>query len=132
MTDVSRQALAGRASFRVDPALGASRHALFRAGRRQPRHRGDRSRPQGKLQAGVAVTVQLVQVQWTSVRRAEGQGFYAWESQRKEVPAGEWSVDDACARRRSRCRSRRAASTCCARGRAPRADARRRAPSRST
>ena len=30
-------------------------------------------------------------MQWISVRRAEGNGFYSWETQRKEVPAGEWT-----------------------------------------
>src|SRR4029079_4777338 len=36
----------------------------------------------------VAIDVTLTQVQWTSVRRAEGNGFYSWESHRTEVPAG--------------------------------------------
>jgi hypothetical protein len=31
------------------------------------------------------VTLKLVQVQWHAVRRAEGKGFYTWETQRKEV-----------------------------------------------
>ncbi|HWW60191.1 MAG TPA: alpha-2-macroglobulin family protein, partial [Thermoanaerobaculia bacterium] len=31
-------------------------------------------------------------VQWTSVRSAEGDGFYGWESERKEIAAGEWTV----------------------------------------
>jgi len=100
VTDVSRQALAGRASFRVDPAP-------FYVGLRQPPFFAQAGGSldteliaaglDGTLQAGVAVSVQLVQVQWTSVRRAEGQGFYTWESQRKEVPAGEWSVTTAAA-----------------------------------
>ena len=38
------------------------------------------------------VTVTLTQVQWTSVRRAEGNGFYTWDTQRKDVPAGSWTV----------------------------------------
>ena len=37
-----------------------------------------------------------------SVRRAEGNGFYTWETERKEVPAGDVDGDDA---RRARCRS---------------------------
>ena len=39
-----------------------------------------------------AVTVTLTQMQWTSVRRAEGNGFYTWDTERKEVPAGSWTV----------------------------------------
>ena len=38
------------------------------------------------------VDVTLAQIQWKSVRRAEGEGFYAWETKRTEVPAGKWSV----------------------------------------
>ena len=38
--------------------------------------------------AGVPIDVTLTQVQWTSVRRAEGNGFYTWDTERKEVPAG--------------------------------------------
>ena len=37
-------------------------------------------------------TVTLTQIQWTSVRRAEGNGFYTWDTERKEVPAGSWTV----------------------------------------
>ena len=39
-----------------------------------------------------AVKVKLTQIQWQSVRRAEGNGFYAWDTERKEVPAGSWDV----------------------------------------
>ena len=35
--------------------------------------------------AGVPVKVTLTQVQWHSVRRAEGGGFYTWETERSEV-----------------------------------------------
>ncbi len=38
------------------------------------------------------MTVTLTQIQWTSVRRAEGNGFYTWDTERKEVPAGSWTV----------------------------------------
>ena len=48
------------------------------------------------------VDVTLTQVQWTSVRRAEGNGFYTWDTERREVPAGIVDGDD---RRPSRCRS---------------------------
>ena len=37
----------------------------------------------------------LHQIQWQSVRRAEGGGFYTWETERKEVAAGSWEVTTA-------------------------------------
>ena len=46
----------------------------------------------GQPAAGIPVTVVLMQVQWHSVRRAEGQGFYTWETERKETEAGRWEV----------------------------------------
>ena len=42
--------------------------------------------------AGVPVTVTLTQIQWNSVRRTEGNGFYTWDTERKEVPIGSWNV----------------------------------------
>ena len=42
----------------------------------------------GYIAAGVPVQVTLTQIQWQSVRRAEGNGFYTWDTERKEVPAG--------------------------------------------
>ena len=53
------------------------------------RGRGRRPR-RARRRPGVAVEVTLTQVQWNSVRRAEGGGFYTWETERREVPAGEW------------------------------------------
>ena len=41
------------------------------------------------------MTVTLTQIQWTSVRRAEGNGFYTWDSERKEIEAGSWTVTTA-------------------------------------
>jgi uncharacterized protein YfaS (alpha-2-macroglobulin family) len=95
VTDVTRQAIAGRASFRVDPAP-------WYVGLKRPPYFGDVDKgvdtevvavdPQGAPAAGVPVHVTLTQVQWNSVRRAEGGGFYTWDTERKEVPAGEWDV----------------------------------------
>ncbi len=48
--------------------------------------------PDGQAVAGVTVTVTLTQIQWTSVRRAEGNGFYTWDSERKEIAAGSWTI----------------------------------------
>ncbi|MGE0454721.1 MAG: MG2 domain-containing protein [Vicinamibacteria bacterium] len=100
VTDVSRQALAGRASFRVDPApfyLGLRQPPFFAQAGGSLDTELIAAGLDGLPRPGVAVSVQLVRVQWTSVRRAEGQGFYTWESQRKELPAGEWSVTTAAA-----------------------------------
>ncbi len=44
---------------------------------------------------GIPIDVTLTQVQWISVRRAEGNGFYSWETQRKDVPSGEWHLTSA-------------------------------------
>jgi uncharacterized protein YfaS (alpha-2-macroglobulin family) len=98
VTDVSRQTIAGRASFRVDPApwyVGLRRPAYFadvKAGVDTEVVAVDLA---GKPAPGVPVTVVLTQVQWHSVRRAEGQGFYTWETERKETEAGRWQVTTA-------------------------------------
>jgi alpha-2-macroglobulin len=95
VTDASRQTIAGRASFRVDPApwyIGLRRPPYFadiKAGLDTEVVTADVS---GQPVAGVPVHVTLMQVQWHSVRRAEGQGFYTWETERKEVEAGAWDV----------------------------------------
>ena len=49
-------------------------------------------KPDGSPVAGAPVKLRLSRVQWTSVRRAEGGGFYEWETSRTLVPAGEWTV----------------------------------------
>jgi uncharacterized protein YfaS (alpha-2-macroglobulin family) len=95
VTDVTRQTIAGRASFRVDPAP-------FYLAVKRPPYFGDVDQGtateiaavdlSGAPAAGVEVKVALTQVQWNSVRRAEGGGFYTWDVERKEVPAGEWTV----------------------------------------
>ena len=38
------------------------------------------------------IEIKLTQIQWNSVRRAEGNGFYTWETEKKRVPAGSWTV----------------------------------------
>src|SRR5690606_19345307 len=48
--------------------------------------------PSGSPVEGVPVAVTLTRVQWISVRRAEGGGFYTWDTERKEVPSGSWEV----------------------------------------
>ena len=95
VTDVSRQTIAGRASFRVDPApwyVGVKRPPFFadtKTGLDTEIVAADLA---GKPAAGVAVHVTLTRIQWNSVRRAEGNGFYTWETERKEISAGAWDV----------------------------------------
>ncbi len=88
VTDVSRQSLSGRASLPVYPAP-------FLVGLRRPGYFVDAGRDlesevvaaglDGSAAPGVKVRLSLVQVQWHSVRRAEGNGFYTWECERREV-----------------------------------------------
>ena len=95
VTDVSRQTIAGRASFRLDPApwyVGLRRPAYFADVKTGVDTEVVAVDLAGKPAAGVPVNVVLTQVQWHSVRRAEGQGFYTWETERKETEAGRWDV----------------------------------------
>ena len=93
--DVSRQHIANRASVVVHPApyyIGIRNLPLF-----NPQADGVRTELvavglDGKAVPDVPIEVTLTQVQWQSVRRAEGNGFYTWETERKEVPAGTWRV----------------------------------------
>jgi alpha-2-macroglobulin len=95
VTDVSRQAIANRATFRVDPApwyIGLRRIPYFadvKGGLETEVVAVDLA---GQATPDVKVTLKLTQIQWHSARRAEGGGFYAWETERREVPAGEWTV----------------------------------------
>lgn len=91
--DVSRQRIANRASFTVHPAD-------FYVGVRRPPYFVDRRRgvetalvtltPDGVPVPGVTVTVTITQVQYRSVRRAEGAGFYTWDTERSEEKIGTW------------------------------------------
>ena len=93
--DVSRQHLANRATLTVHPApwyIGVRRPAYFLEQKAGLKTEIVAARLDGTMAAGVPVTVTLTQVQWTGVRRAEGNGFYTWETERREVPAGSWTV----------------------------------------
>ena len=46
----------------------------------------------GRARPDVSVKLTLNRVQWNSVRRATGDGFYEWDTERVEVPAGTWTV----------------------------------------
>jgi len=97
VTDVTRQQIAGRLSMRVDPAP-------WYIGLRTPPYFAEAGEGKGieteviaagldgLAVPGVPVKVALKRIQWTSVRQGEGGGFYDWESERKEVEAGEWTV----------------------------------------
>ena len=95
VTDLSRQTIAGRAPFRVDPApwyVAVRRPPFFvsmDAGAVTEVAAVDLA---GEAAPGVKVEVTLTQLQWHSVRRAEGGSFYAWETERREVPAGRWEI----------------------------------------
>jgi uncharacterized protein YfaS (alpha-2-macroglobulin family) len=49
----------------------------------------------GKPVGGVPVEITLTQLQWKSVRRAEGDGFYTWDTERVEIPSGTWTITTA-------------------------------------
>ena len=96
--DVSRQHIANRASTVIHPApwyIGLRRPGYFVEQKQGLATEVIAVSPSGTPAPGVSVEVTLRQVQWTSVRRAEGNGFYTWDTQRKEVPAGSWTITTA-------------------------------------
>ena len=96
--DVSRQHIANRTSFVVHPApwyIGVKRFPLFNEQKDGIKTELVAVGLDGAPVPGVAIDLKLTQIQWVSVRRAEGNGFYSWETERKEVPAGEWHVTSA-------------------------------------
>ncbi len=96
--DLSRQRIAGRAAVVVDPAP-------WYLGVRMPDYFVDPAKgidteviavdAAGKPVPALPITVSLTHVQWQSVRRAEGQGFYTWDTQKTEKDAGTWNVTSA-------------------------------------
>lgn len=98
VTDVSRQKIAGRASFRVDPApwyIGVKTPPYFADAAAGIDTDVIAAGLDGMLVPNVTVTLDLTEIQWNSVRRAEGNGFYTWDTERKEVPAGSFTVTTA-------------------------------------
>jgi uncharacterized protein YfaS (alpha-2-macroglobulin family) len=96
VTDVSRQTLAGRASFPVHPApwyLGVVRPSYFVQQKDGLSTEVVAVTPRGETAPKVKVSASLVQVQWNSVRRAEGNGFYTWDVQRVEKERWKGSVE---------------------------------------
>ena len=93
--DVSRQHIAGRASFVVHPApwyVGVMSPGYFIDQKQGFESAVVAVSHTGAIVPDVPVVVTLRQVQWNSVRRAEGQGFYTWETTRNEVEIGTFSV----------------------------------------
>lgn len=98
VTDTSRQKIAGRNSILIHPApwyIGLKRPSYFVDVANGVNTELVAVTPEGRNAAGVSVKVSLVQVQWNSVRRAEGNGFYTWDTERQEVPAGETTITSA-------------------------------------
>jgi len=95
VTDVSRQKIAGRNSVRIDPApwyIGIKTPPYFSEAAKGLDTAFVAAGLDGNAVAGVTVNVELHRIQWNSVRHAEGNGFYTWDTERKEVPAGSWTV----------------------------------------
>ncbi len=93
--DVSRQHIAGRAGFVVHPApwyIGLKRPPLFVDQKNGLTTAVVAVAPDGQPVPGVQVDLTLVENQWHSVRRAEGNGFYTWETEHKEIEAGRFTV----------------------------------------
>jgi hypothetical protein len=96
--DVSRQHIANRVSALVHPApwyIGVKRVPYFNSQKDGIKTALVAVGLDGAPVAGIPIDVTLTQIQWLSVRRAEGNGFYSWDTQRKEVPSGEWHLTSA-------------------------------------
>jgi alpha-2-macroglobulin len=96
--DVSRQHIANRAAVTVHPAdwyVGVRRPAYFVDQKAGLKTELVTVTPAGAIVSGVPVEITLTQIQWNSVRRAEGNGFYTWDTERKVVPIGTWTVTTA-------------------------------------
>ena len=96
--DVSRQHIANRGSVLVHPAsfyVGVKALPYF-----TPQKTGLQTEIiavglDGTPVSGVPVEITLTQLQWKSVRRAEGDGFYTWDTERVEIPSGTWNITTA-------------------------------------
>ncbi|HVT47002.1 MAG TPA: MG2 domain-containing protein [Vicinamibacterales bacterium] len=94
--DVSRQHLANRASVVVHPApwyVGVRRPAYFADVATGTDIDVVAADLDGRAVAGVPITVTLTRIEWNSVRRAEGGGFYTWDTEEVRTPAGEWPLE---------------------------------------
>ncbi|HEX6178950.1 MAG TPA: MG2 domain-containing protein, partial [Thermoanaerobaculia bacterium] len=95
VTDVTRQEIANRGTFRVDPAsfyIGVQRPPYFAEATDGIRTEIVAVGHDGLAVPGVNVEVTLERIQYNSIRRAVGNGFYEWDTEEKHVPAGSWTV----------------------------------------
>ena len=95
VTDVTRQEISSRALLRVEAApffVGLADPPYFTEVEKGADTQVVAVGRDGLPVAGVDVTLELKRRQWTSVRQSEGDGFYSWQSERKEIPAGSWAV----------------------------------------
>lgn len=93
--DVSRQHIANRTSVVIHPApwyIGVQRPAYFTEAGAVTSTDIVAVGLDGNAVAGVPVTVELTRVQWNSVRRSEGGGFYSWDTEEIRTAAGTWEV----------------------------------------
>jgi uncharacterized protein YfaS (alpha-2-macroglobulin family) len=96
--DVSRQHIAGRASTVVHPApwyIGLQRPSLFVSQKDGLNTAVVAAAPDGSPAPGVRVELSLIEIQYHSVRRAEGNGFYTWDTTRNEAEVGKFTVTSA-------------------------------------
>jgi hypothetical protein len=94
--DLSRQRLADSAGIEVYPA------SVF-VGLHLPNYFADVAKGatvdvavvdhSGAPVPRATVTLTLNRVNWNSVRRAEGSGFYTWDTERVVTPAGQWTYE---------------------------------------
>jgi alpha-2-macroglobulin len=96
--DVSRQHIAGRASTLVHPApwyIGVQHPASFVSQKDGLNTTVVAVSPDGVPLPGVSVELSLVEIQYHGVRRAEGNGFYSWNTTRNETEVGRFSMTSA-------------------------------------
>jgi uncharacterized protein YfaS (alpha-2-macroglobulin family) len=96
--DVSRQHIANRRDLLVHPAsfyVGVKALPYFTQQKTGLQTEIIAVGLDGRPVSGIPVELTLTQLQWKSVRRAEGDGFYTWDTERVEIPAGSWNVTTA-------------------------------------
>jgi uncharacterized protein YfaS (alpha-2-macroglobulin family) len=93
--DASRQKIANRASVVVYPApwfIGIKLPDYFADPAKGTTANVAVVDRDGAPVSGVSVKLTLTHIQWNSVRHAEGHGFYSWQTEQVETPAGEWTL----------------------------------------
>jgi uncharacterized protein YfaS (alpha-2-macroglobulin family) len=95
VTDVSRQSLSGRKSFRVEGTpfyIALKRPPFFADARSGLDAEISAVDLQGSPLPGIKVHAALVKRQWHSVKRVEGRGGVSWETKEEEVPSGDFDL----------------------------------------